>query len=170
MTKFETIWKELRLYTYFNYSKYNDYVLIYNIFMAELEAVAKKHKGDDFDSQGFDFFLKSWRWNAQQLQLKSCSDRTITAKQFCKEVYEAYTPEVYEKETEVIYIKINDRVENIKEINQLYGVIDYEDGSEIDSDTLSNEDIARMLKRQAEDDYNRYEHLLDVYKEFIIVN
>jgi hypothetical protein len=84
MNKFETIYKECKYYTDFN--KYqNDYVGDYNIFMKELEIQAKKL--ESFNEEKFEFFTKSWRFNAQQNMLDINS---ISKKQFLKQVYNSY--------------------------------------------------------------------------------
>ncbi|SAL76518.1 hypothetical protein AWB71_05255 [Caballeronia peredens] len=87
MTKFytfNTLWKKAQEYVAFDETKYTR---AYNCFMWALEENAKKVEGDDFDPKAFNYFLLSWRWNAQQAQL----NRDCSIRQLCLSVYEAYT-------------------------------------------------------------------------------
>lgn len=84
MNKFDTIYNECKLYTNFN-TLPNDYVGDYNIFMTELEIQASK--SEDYNSDRFNHFLLSWRWNAQQNQI---IHKAVSKKVFLRKVYDAY--------------------------------------------------------------------------------
>lgn len=94
---FNTLWKHVKNYVAF--STY-DYVASYNCFIWALEENARKVEGEDFDADKFDFFVKSFRWNAQQEQF----NHDMTIKQVCQSAYDSYTADYSEYENELAAI------------------------------------------------------------------
>ncbi|WP_156669009.1 hypothetical protein [Ralstonia insidiosa] len=67
------------------------------------------------------------------------------------------------KPTETIMIFVADRKWNIDGINDLYGF------GEEDEARMSDYEVAELLKLQAEHEYCKNSHLLDVEKVFVLV-
>lgn len=85
--KFETIYREMNYYQQF---KDGNDVMKFNCFMGEFRKDAVKSfvgSDDEFNRQ-YNFYLQSWRWNAQQRDLGKNAHQS--SKQFLKEVYENY--------------------------------------------------------------------------------
>ena len=92
MRTFDELYKEMQYYEPFGSS----FCKSYNCFVAELEQdwldeyeMAPDHEIREA-SRKLDFFVKSWRWNAQQLDLENLYDKSV--EDFLSEVYSAYIP------------------------------------------------------------------------------
>ena len=80
---FETLYRAMKYYDGF---KNGDDVVKLNCFMNEMYSYISEQDG--FDETKYDFFLKSWRWNAQQ---RIIGNGQGTTKRFLNSVYRAYS-------------------------------------------------------------------------------
>lgn len=85
--KFETIYREMKHYPAF---ASGDEEIKYNCFMNEL--IVDAERVTEYDetkfNKTFNFYLMSYRWNAQQRDINNCDGQST--KQFLEKVYDNY--------------------------------------------------------------------------------